>query len=358
MKRAKAGRSVSVNAAKLLARLFNMIDSSKSMQQLTVASLFAGIGGFCLAFKNAGFQVLWANENDQFAAETYRHNFKDVRLLTQSVRDLSVVRDNLEDVDVLTAGFPCQPFSVAGPKQGFNDPRGMLFFEIIRIIREFGVNKPKLLVLENVKNLLDHNYGKTFARISEEIQFAGYWFQKNNVAVLNTKEHTDIPQNRERAYMVAFSWDHFDTADFEFPQPVEDKRAVKDFLDLEAKAQDELYFPEDSKYGRMFADSMEKGNADSTYLLRRYYVRENKNDEIFTLTANMGDGGHNVPVIRDSWGIRKLSPEECLRLQGFPADSYSFPPMMSRTQRYKQVGNAVTVPLVEKIATECARILR
>lgn len=334
-----------------------MIDGNETIKQLTAASLFAGIGGFCLAFKNAGFRVLWANENDQFAAETYRHNFEEVTLHTHSVRDLSVVRDNLEEVDVMTAGFPCQPFSVAGPKQGFNDPRGMLFFEIMRIVREFGTRKPKLLVLENVKNLLDHNGGKTFARMAEEIQFAGYWFQRSNVAVLNTKEHTDIPQNRERAYMVAFSWDHFATADFDFPQPVKEKRAVREFLELGAKAPDELYFPEDSKYGRLFADSMEKGNADSTYLLRRYYVRENKNDEVFTLTANMGDGGHNVPVIRDSWGIRKLTPEECLRLQGFPSDSYFFPPTMSKTQRYKQVGNAVTVPLVEKIAAECARRL-
>ena len=329
-----------------------------SAKLLTAASLFAGIGGFCLAFKNAGFGVVWANEIDQFAVQTYRQNFPEVKLYTQSIRDLSVVRDNLEPVDVLTAGFPCQPFSVAGAKQGFNDPRGKLFFEVTRLIREFGKQKPKLLVLENVRNILDHNGGKTFARIVEEIQEAGYWFQPNNVGVLNTKEHTDIPQNRERAYMVAFSWDHFDTSNFEFPKVVEVKRSVREFLDLESKASEELYFPEDSKYGRMFVESMKNGNPNSsTYLLRRYYVRENKNDELFTLTANMGDGGHNVPVIRDSWGIRKLSPEECLRLQGFPPDRYSFPDSVSKTQRYKQVGNSVTVPLVERIAAECVKQL-
>lgn len=325
---------------------------------LTVASLFAGIGGFCLAFKNAGFKIVWANENDQYAAQTYRQNFPEVKLLTHSVRDLSVVRDNLEEVDVLTAGFPCQPFSVAGAKQGFNDPRGKLFFEIVRLIREFGRKKPKLIVLENVRNILEHNGGKTFSRIVEEIQSAGYWFQRKNVAILNTKEHTDIPQNRERAYMVAFSWDHFDTSNFEFPKPVVAKRSVRAFLDLDKKAPDELYFPADSKYGLMFSESMKNGSPDSsTYLLRRYYVRENKNDEVFTLTANMGDGGHNKPVIQDPWGIRSISPEECLRLQGFPTDTFTFPASVSRTQRYKQVGNAVTVPLVEKIAIECARQL-
>lgn len=335
----------------------NIVGNDSLVKLPTVASLFAGIGGFCLAFKNAGFRVVWANEFDQFAAETYRKNFPEVNLYTSSIRDLSVIRDGLVEVDVLTAGFPCQPFSVAGTKQGFNDPRGKLFFEIIRLIRELGRSKPKLLVFENVKNILDHNGGKTFAKIMEETQAAGYWFQRNCISILNTKEHTDIPQNRERAYMIAFSWEHFDTSNFDFPQPITEKRAVKEFLDLDRKAIDELYFPEDSKYGQMFVESMKNGGADSTYLLRRYYVRENKNDEVFTLTANMGDGGHNVPVIRDDWGIRKLTPEECLRLQGFP-DTYSFPSSLSRTQRYKQVGNSVTVPLVEKIAIECARQLR
>jgi DNA (cytosine-5)-methyltransferase 1 len=334
------------------------IEGESPSNGLKVASLFAGIGGFCRAFKNAGFSVVWANENDQFAAQTYRHNFPEVRLLTSSIKDLSVVRDNLEEVDVLTAGFPCQPFSVAGSKQGFNDPRGKLFFEIMRLIRELGRRKPKILVFENVKYLLDHNGGKTFSRITEEIQSAGYWFQRKNVAILNTKEHTDIPQNRERAYMVAFSWDYFDTSSFEFPLPVTEKRSVREFLDLDEKSSDEYYFPEDSKYGQMFAETMKTGNPESsTYLLRRYYVRENKNDEVFTLTANMGDGGHNKPVIRDDWGIRSITPEECLRLQGFPTEIYSFPNSVSKTQRYKQVGNAVTVPLVEKIARECARQL-
>jgi len=335
-----------------------LVQNGISPDSPTVASLFAGIGGFCLAFKNAGFRVVWANENDQYATQTYKHNFPEVRLLTHSVRELSVVRDSLEAVDVLTAGFPCQPFSVAGAKEGFNDPRGKLFFEIMRLVREFGSQKPKLILLENVRNILDHNNGKTFSRIVEEIQSAGYWFQKSNAAVLNTKEHTDIPQNRERVYMIAFSWDHFDTSDFVFPKPILEKRSVRDFLDLGHKALDELYFDEDSKYGRMFMESMKNGDPDSsTYLLRRYYVRENKKDEVFTLTANMGDGGHNKPVIRDPWGIRSITPEECLRLQGFPTDSFKFPDSVSRTQRYKQVGNAVTVSLVEKLATECAKQL-
>lgn len=324
----------------------------------TAASLFSGMGGFCQAFKNAGFNVLWANENDNFAIETYKHNFPDIKLHTQSIKDLSVIKDHLHPVDVLTAGFPCQPFSVAGAKEGFNDRRGQVFFEIIRLIKEFGSDRPKILLLENVKNILHHNNGKTFSKIVEEVQAAGYWFMPDNAAVLNTKEHTNIPQNRERLFMVAFSWDHFDTNDFKFPDPELEKLNVLEFLDMDIKPSEDLYFPEDSKYGKMFVESMKNGGADTTYLLRRYYVRENKDNGVFTLTANMGDGGHNVPVIRDKWGIRKLTPVECLRLQGFSDSFYSFPSSVSRTQQYKQIGNAVTVTLVEKLAKECLRQLK
>ncbi len=324
----------------------------------TVASLFAGIGGFCTAFKNEGFNVVWANELDSFAAKTYRHNYPHTRLLEKSIVELSIIKDHLEPVDVLTAGFPCQPFSVAGKKDGFNDPRGKLFFEIIRLLKEYGQDRPKIILFENVGNLVCHDKGKTFAKISDEIQSAGYWFLPSNSAVLNTRVHTDIPQNRERLFMVAFSWDAFDYNDFTFPEPVAIKRSRQDFLSLESKSSDDLYFDEESQYGRLFAESMAKGAPDSVYLLRRYYVRENKSDSYFALTANMGGGGHNVPVIKDKWGIRQLSARECLRLQGFEDSEFSFPTDMSMSQQYKQIGNSVTVPLVSKLARECLRQLQ
>lgn len=326
--------------------------------EFTAGSLFAGIGGFCTAFKNAGFRILWANENDPKAAETYAYNFPEVKLFTKSIKDLSVVGDSLEPVDVLTAGFPCQPFSLAGNKLGFKDPRGRLFFEIIRILREFGEYRPKIVVLENVSNILNHNNGKTFSAITEQIQKAGYWFSPKSYAVLNTKIHTDIPQNRERLYMVAFSWNAFDYFEFDFPQPVNELRNVRDFLDLNEPADSRYYFNENSKYGRKFADSMAEGDPNAVYLLRRAYVRENKSGTVFTLTANMGEGGHNVPVIKDDWGIRKLTPKECLRLQGFNEDKFSFPPNLAECHQYKQIGNAVTAALVEKIAEECSVKLR
>lgn len=326
--------------------------------KFTVGSLFAGIGGFCRAFKNVGFDVVWANENDPFATQTYMKNLPEVKLYTQSITELSVIKDAIEPVDVITAGFPCQPFSVAGNKLGFKDPRGKLFFEIVRLLKEFGPNRPKILLMENVKNLQNHNHKKTFNRILDDIQVVGYWFKPNNAVVLNTKDHTDIPQNRERLYMVAFSWDAFKKNDFKFPDPVDELRDIHEFFDLEQQADPEYYFDENSKYGRMFAESMASGNPESVYLLRRWYVRENKSDLVFTLTANMGEGGHNVPVIRDDWGIRKLTPIECLRLQGFKDDEFTFPDNLSKSQQYKQIGNAVTVTIVEELATECLNKLK
>jgi DNA (cytosine-5)-methyltransferase 1 len=261
-------------------------------------------------------------------------------------------------VDVLTAGFPCQPFSVAGTKLGFNDERGRSFFEIMRLIREFGNDRPKILLFENVPHLLSHDRGRSFNRIAQEIQAAGYWFMpRENATVLNTKIHTNIPQNRERLYMVALSWDHFRTNTFNFPQAEPETLDYRTFLDLEQKPDDSFYFNDESRWKKLFEDSIEAGDADSIYMLRRNYVRENKSNSVFALMANMGDGGHNVPVIQDSWGIRKLTPIECLRLQGFSEDDFSFPALLSKVQQYKQIGNAVTVPLVRKLAAECRRLL-
>lgn len=335
----------------------------------TVGSLFAGIGGFCRAFKNEGFNVVWANELDKYASHTYRHNYPETRLIEKSVDKLSVKADQLEPVDILTAGFPCQSFSLAGNKLGFKDPRGQLFFEIIRLIKEFGERKPKILVLENVKNLIYHDDKNTIHTIEEEIKRAGYWFrvpldhkgnlvtQRSNAVILNTKEHTHIPQNRERLYMVAFSQQHFKMNTFRFPNVVREMNDVRAYLDIQEKADEEYYFDENSKYGKMFADKIAEGNENSVYLLRRAYVRENKSAAAFTLTANMGEGGHNVPVIKDDWGIRKLTPVECARLQGFQDSFFSFPEDMPKAKQYKQVGNAVTVDLVQKLAVECRRNL-
>lgn len=326
-------------------------------QEFTVACLFAGVGGFCRAFTKEGFIPVWANELDSFACQTFRHNYPKAKLFEKSIEDLSTVRDELEQIDVLTGGFPCQPFSVAGRKKGFRDPRGRLFFEITRILKEFGSRRPKVVVLENVRNLLSHDKGRTFAKLRDELQQAGYWFFPDSYGILNTKEHTEIPQNRERVYMVAVSTAWFDWNNFRFPDPLDERRSVRDYLDLDRKQDDWFYFTKESQYLPLFEEEMDRGGKDSVYLLRRNYVRENKSDDVFTLMANMGEGGHNVPVIRDSWGIRKLTPYECARLQGFD-DDFSFPEGLSNYQRYRQIGNTVTVSLVQRLAAESMHILQ
>lgn len=325
---------------------------------LTVGSLFAGIGGFCRAFTAEGFKIQWANELDSFAAETYRQNYPNVKLFEKSVTDLSVIHDKLSAVDVLTAGFPCQPFSVAGAQKGLEDPRGKLFFEVVRLLKEFGRNRPKIVLLENVPGLLFHAKGATFSKMVNALQSAGYWFLPPDCyAILNTMKLTGIPQSRDRLFMVALSWDYFETQIFKFPSTDGvNILPVRNFLSLDKQADESLYFDPESRWGKLFAESMRDGNPESVYQLRRYYVRENKSDAVFTLTANMGEGGHNVPTIKDAWGIRKLSPEECAKLQGFD-DTFTFPRDMSRTQRYRQIGNAVTVPVVRLLARECQRIL-
>lgn len=318
----------------------------------TVGCLFAAIGGFCRAFQEVGATISWANEKDSFAVQTFQLNFPKVRCLHKDVQDLSVSAERLSPVDVLTAGFPCQPFSVAGEKLGFQDERGLLFLHIVRIIREFGKNKPKILLLENVKNLRSHDRGRTFKRIQTEIQKAGYWFGENDAKILHTADYTDIPQNRERIFMVALSCEHFSSNCFSFPEPnsIRKLRSVKDFLDLDRKAAREFYFAPGSLYYPLFKKAIDKGGKDSIYQLRRNYVRRNMSNMCFTLMANMGDGGHNQPVIKDRWGIRKLTPRECARLQGYKDSWLKMPKKLSNSQLYKQVGNSVTVPLVIKLA--------
>jgi len=328
--------------------------------QIRVGCLFAAIGGFAKAFKEAGATIAWANEKDRFANETFKLNHPDVKLHNCPIEELAVDAHGLAPVDVLTAGFPCQPFSIAGEKLGFEDHRGMLFLHIIRLVREFGVNKPKIILLENVKNLKVHDKGRTFKRIQAEVQKAGYWFTEANTRILNTAEYTDIPQNRERIFMVAMSCQHFPANTYTFPEPLPEgkMRQVRDFLDLKRKADASYYFQPSSQYYPMFKRAIEDGGADAIYQLRRSYVRRNMSGMCFTLMANMGEGGHNEPVIKDRWGIRKLTPRECARLQGYKDHWFKVPKTLSDNQIYKQIGNSVTIPLVVRLAENVLQALQ
>ncbi len=308
-----------------------------------VGSMFAGIGGICLGFKQAGADVVWANEIDHYACETYRSNFNGASYLDEGdIHDISPP-SNIH-LDILAAGFPCQAFSVAGYRRGFEDARGTLFFEVLRIIKE---KAPRAVFLENVKNLKTHDGGRTYRVIQSCLEEEGYCVQER---VLNTMEYGNIPQNRERIYIVAFKKKADGSCPemkhFEFPEPLPLTVGIHDIINVHERKADALYYaPSHQYYDRLDAAMV---NPDTVYQWRRVYVRENKSNVCPTLTANMGTGGHNVPIIRDDYGIRKLTPEECIHFQGFPQD-FSFP-KMADSHKYKQAGNSVSVPVIARIA--------
>ncbi len=307
------------------------------MKNITGSSFFAGIGGTCIGFKNAGIKVIWANEYDSKACKTYINNNKETELVQGDIRKLKL--KSIPKTDILIAGFPCQAFSVAGKGKGFEDERGKLFFDLMKIIKS---KKNSVIFLENVKNLETHNKGETLKIIINNLENAGYHIKYK---VLNTMEYGNIPQNRERIYIVGFrNKKYYDK--FNFPEKVKLKTRIKDIINLSEKKDDIYYYNRYEIYNEI--KSKIKKN-DTIYQWRRKYVRENKSNVCPTLTANMGMGGHNVPLIFDNYDIRKLTPDECLAFQGFPK-SFVFPKDISKVESYKQVGNSVSVPVIEKIA--------
>ena len=373
-----------------------------------VASLFAGVGGICLGIASArtndsSFNLEWANEIDEYAGETYRINFShklfccDINSIlfpnkSNDVKYFSSLKEFIgeQPIDLLNGGFPCQAFSIAGYQKGFDDDRGNLFWAVINTVKLISEkhNKPRVLFLENVKNLMSHDHGNTYKVIKSEIEKLGYVVKEH---VLNTMYFSDLPQNRERIYIVCFR-DKKDADKFTLFDNLEnykktfskEERAeqVKRIIDYSKKVDDKYYYTK-AKYPKYFLTKEEYESIPSNerndvrinlteditelyqfYQVRRgMYVRKNKNNVCPTLTANMGTGGHNVPLILDNFGIRKLTPEETFRLQGFPVgNGYNLPTQINGKRYpdsylYKQAGNAVSVPVIRFIATEILKVI-
>lgn len=311
------------------------------------ASFFAGVGGIDLGFKLAGFETIYANEIDHLPVRTFEENWN----LKVDCRDINNVKsEEIPEFDIMLGGFPCQAFSVAGYRKGFDDEkgRGVLFFQLARIFRE---RKPEIIFLENVKNLIGHDNGKTFRIIIEVLESEGYHVK---YSVLNTMDYGNIPHNRERIYIVAFR-DINIYKEFEFPKPIKLTKKLDSFIDFENKVDDCFYYTKDNF---KHYDELERSitRMDTVYQWRRVYVRENKSNVCPTLTANMGTGGHNVPLILTKYGIRKLTPRECFSLQGFPK-TFKLPENVSKTFLYKQAGNSVSVTVIKRIAQEIAQAI-
>lgn len=312
------------------------------------ASFFAGVGGIDLAFKKAGFETIYANEKDKNAVETFKANH--VTMIDS--RDIvDVMPEEIPNFDIMLAGFPCQSFSVAGYRKGFEDKgRGDLFFELERI---FLAKEPSIIFLENVKNLMGHDNGKTFEIIKQSLINAGYHLKYK---ILNASEYGNIPQNRERIYIVCFR-DKAIADRFEFPKPIKLKTTIAELLEDEETIEKKYYYTEKTPFFDILMADVT--TADTLYQWRRKYVRKNQSGQCPTLTANMGTGGHNVPLLnvqgkKDT--IRKLTPRECFNFQGYPRD-FKLPSNQSNTNLYKQAGNSVVIPVIERIAKQIALVI-
>lgn len=314
----------------------NEPDEVLKMNPIRVADFFCGIGNIGRGFEeaNKNYKVVYANDMDKYCKKTYDANSKEVKMTLKNITEID--EKELPDFDIFCGGFPCQPFSVAGKQKGFEDERANVFYDILRILR---YKKPRCIFLENVKNLVNHMNGETFKIITSRLEKLGY---KLHYKVLNSSEYGNIPHNRERIYIVGFL---NDPRDFKFIDKID--LTVKLSEMFEKDVGEEYYYGESSNIYEKLVDSVEK--VDTVYQYRRYYVRENKSNCCPTLTANMGTGGHNVPIILDSnGGIRKLTPKECFKLQGL--EDFVIPGDVSNCQLYKQAGNSVTLPVIRRLA--------
>lgn len=316
--------------------------------KFTFIDLFAGIGGFRIAMQRCGGQCVFSSEWDEAAQKTYEGNFGEVPVGDITKQETTNMIPN--GFDVLCAGFPCQAFSIAGQQRGFEDTRGTLFFNVARIISD---RRPKAFFLENVKNLTTHDEGRTYKTIKRVLtRDLGYRIFDQ---VMSPHKYANIPQNRERIFIVGFdpkqvSKDKID--DFRFPPPIPLTTRIADFIDPNVHDRRFYYGESFAHYGDLVANMTRR---DTIYQWRRQYVRENKNNLCPTLTANMGTGGHNVPLIVTDDGFRKLTPRECLNFQGFPAE-YEFP-NIPQAKCYKQAGNSVVVPLILRVAERLAGVM-
>ena len=313
--------------------------------ELSLIDLFAGTGAFSYIFDKTGkVKTIFANDLLDSSKEIFDSN-NNIKLTKNNLLEIDI--KDIPKADIITGGFPCQPFSIAGNQKGFNDERSNVFWKILAIIK---VSEPKIVILENVKNLQTHDNGNTFKIIKDEIEKLGYYIK---YAILNTCKLTEIPQNRERIYILCFK-DKDIYNKFEFNFDNKNNRAIIDFL--EDNIDEKYYYNTSSKiYDELKKNIIRNVKENVIYQYRRYYVRENKKNVCPTLTANMGSGGHNIPIILDDKGIRKLTPRECFNLQGFPKD-YKLP-KISNSALYSLAGNAVSIPIISLIINQLVNIL-
>jgi len=326
------------------------------MKQLRTIDLFAGIGGIRLGFEQAfegRIKTVFISEWDEYAQKTYKANFEDEIGISGDITKID--EKDIPHFDICLAGFPCQPFSSAGKRMGFNDnykdkSRGTLFFDVVRIC---GYHKPKIIFCENVKGLISHDKGRTFKIIMETLRELGYTVYSK---ILNSKDF-GVPQNRERVYIVAFRND-IDSSNFIFPAPVDEKVCIKDII--EENPVPAKYYLSETYLNTLIKHKVRhivKGNGFG-YVIREWNgiagaivcggMGRERNLVIDKRQTNLIPTTHIKGEINKD-GIRKMTPREWARLQGFP-DAFKLP--LTDTHLYKQLANSVTVPVIKAIATK------
>lgn len=296
--------------------------------------LFAGIGGIRIPFQELGGKCVFSSEWDKFAQKTYRVNFGEM-----PQGDITQIESNsIPDFDVLLGGFPCQPFSSAGLKKGFADTRGTLFFEIERIMRD---KRPKVFLLENVKQLRSHDRGRTLKVILNHIESLDYYVKYE---ILRAGDF-GVPQNRERTYIVGFDKHYYDLPedyDFQFPTPTFEKTRIGNILEDDV---DDRYTLTDTIWDGFQRRKQNNINRGAGF---GYCLFDENSPYVSTLVARYYKDGQEILIDQgNDKNPRKLTPRECARLQGFP-DSFIIP--VSNMQAYKQFGNSVAVPVVRAVA--------
>lgn len=309
-------------------------NKSKKKPDFTFIDLFAGIGGIRMGFENAGGECVFTSEWDAPAQKTYVVNFKEM-----PYGDITKIDPKeIPSFDFLLAGFPCQPFSQAGLKKGFEDTRGTLFFDIARIVKH---HKPSVVFLENVRNLSTHDKGNTLKVIIKTLEKLGYTVSYR----LYNAKHFGVPQNRVRIYIVAFK----DKVEFRFPEEPKPRTQLGDILE---KKVDPKYTLSDKLWAghqRRKREHKEKGNGFG------YSLFSGQSEYTSTISARYYKDGSEILIEQKGDNPRKLTPREAARLQGFPED-FIIP--VSDAQAYKQFGNSVAVPVIKVLAKEIIKTLK
>ena len=324
--------------------MFNVRDTEKRLKGLTFIDLFSGIGGFHLALSSYGGKCVFASEIDNAASNVYYNNFNmrpkgDIR---------KIKAKDVPKHDVLCGGFPCQAFSISGNQNGFSDEEGKLFFEILRIVK---YHKPKLILLENVKNLLTHNEGKTIEIIEDRLEKAGY---KTYKAILNATNFS-VPQARKRIYIVAFRND-LNVNNFVFPEGKGKLKCVADILENNIGTSYNITVPykvDLTKY-REIEKSNKLLRIGSVGLGRQGERIYSIKGQGITLSSQGGGLGGKTGMYLINGIVRKLTPRECARMMGFPE---KFKLGQTDAECYKQFGNSVVVNVLQEIIAEAAKYI-